>query len=299
LRALHRPRELRDSDATLRPSCANLAGDDGESRDVPIAESSHHEWFTMKGSADSSATIDSLALVLGRVNFRESDLILQLFTEKLGRISALARGARSSKKRFSGSLEPIHTLFIELTEKPRGDLHTLREAHIATPRIHLVGDLERLETAGKALSWVKKAAPHHTAEPALFRAIIFLLDELNHPQAQHSPRDLLAGFGVRLLEVLGWGLYLTSCVSCGKPCPDGRAAWLHPERGGIICRECGGGPIRLHGAAREEMRIASQKDGAPVHSEHSANVLLVVDRALAAHMGVGEGSAGDLGSRLK
>src|SRR5690606_3076572 len=212
----------------------------------------------MSGARDSSPTIDSLALVLGRVNFRESDLILQLFTEKLGRISALARGARSSKKRFSGSLEPIHTLFVELSDKPKGDLHTLKDAQIATPRVHLASGLERLEAAGKGLSWVKKAAPHHTPEPALFRAIIFFLDELNQPVTEHSPRDLLAGFGVRLLEVLGWGLYLTSCVSCGKPCPEGRAAWLHPERGGIICRGCGGGPIRLQGAAREEMRMAGQ-----------------------------------------
>jgi DNA repair protein RecO (recombination protein O) len=123
--------------------------------------------------------------------------------------------------------------------------------------------------------------------------------ELNKPDEVIEPERLVAGFGLRLLEVLGWGLHLTSCVSCSKSCPEGRSAWIHPERGGIICRSCGGGPIRLSGPAREEMLRATQNDGIRMSAEVAGNVLRVVERSLGAHMGFDETSASDLGRRFR
>lgn len=243
--------------------------------------------------------MEASALVLGRVPYRDSDLILQLFTDGHGRLSALARGSRKNSKRFTGSLEPMHTLRVELSDKPRGELYTLKDSQILRARTNLTSHLEGLEAAGKALNWVKKSAPHHTPEPELWRAISLLLDELNKPEEVDEPARLVAGFGMRLLEVLGWGMHLTNCVSCTKACPAGRAAWIHPERGGIVCRSCGGGPIRLSGTTREEMLRATQNDGIRISSEAALDVLRVVERCLGAHMGLDETSAADLGRRLK
>lgn len=247
----------------------------------------------------TSQSIQASALVLGRVPYRDSDLILQLFTDGHGRLSALARGSRNNSKRFTGSLEPMHTLRVELSDKPRGELHTLKDAQILRARTTLTSHLEGLTAAGKALNWVKKSAPQHTPEPELWRAISLLLDELNKPEEVDQPARLVAGFGIRLLEVLGWGMHLTNCVSCTKPCPPGRSAWIHPERGGIICRSCGGGPIRISGSTREEMLRATHNDGVRISLEAAPDVLRVVERCLGAHMGLDETSAADLGRRLK
>jgi DNA repair protein RecO (recombination protein O) len=125
----------------------------------------------MAPTLGSSQSLEASALVLGRVPFRDSDLILQLFTDGLGRLSALARGSRKSNKRFSGALEPMHTLRIELSDKPRGELYTLKDAQILRARTTLTTQLDGLTAAGKALNWVKKTAPLHTPEPELWRAI--------------------------------------------------------------------------------------------------------------------------------
>ena len=45
-------------------------------------------------------------------------MIVTLFTEELGKIAALARGARKSSRRFAGALEPMHTLRVTLDERP-------------------------------------------------------------------------------------------------------------------------------------------------------------------------------------
>ena len=48
-------------------------------------------------------TIRTRAIVLRLVDYRESDRIATLFTEALGRVGAIARGARKSQRRFGGA----------------------------------------------------------------------------------------------------------------------------------------------------------------------------------------------------
>ncbi|HSC87692.1 MAG TPA: DNA repair protein RecO [Polyangiaceae bacterium] len=231
----------------------------------------------------SSAEVEVEGLLLSRIAYGEADWIVHVFTDRLGKLAALARGARRSQKRFAGALEPLHTLTLRLSARPHGELYTLREAGLARMRLPLLSDLGAMETAGRALGWVKRASPAHTPEPLVWSALLSLLDELEKPERADAD-SLSIAFGVQLLEGLGWGLDLTRCVSCGKICPAGQAAWIHPQRGGLICRACGGGPLLLPGELRN--RLATLTPGLyPSFQPHSALGLSVVERALEAHPG--------------
>ncbi len=224
------------------------------------------------------------ALLLARVAYGEADLVVTFFTDSLGRISALARGARRSSKRFAGSLEPMHTLRVEVDERPSGELFSLREATIDKPRLGLVASLESLEAAGRAMSWLKKAAPVRTPDPLVWAVVTRFLDDLEREPARQTER--LVELGVRLLSAFGWGLDLTRCVRCGKPCPAGQAALVSPERGGLVCRACGGGPVRLSGPLRAGLlrSAAGEEDALPRDEVDAA--LDLVERALATHAGI-------------
>jgi len=219
------------------------------------------------------------ALLLRRTEHGESDLVLALFTESLGRISALGRGARRSQKRFGGALEPFHTLSIQVEEPSSGELFHLREATIATMRPALTSDLRRMDAAGRALSWVRTAAPARTVEPEVWAAMERLLDRLDAPDLV-SPGLALAEEGLALLAAFGWGLELGQCVRCGKPCEPGRAAMIDAERGGLVCRACGGARIRVGGELRA--RLAASR----LLPEDVDVALDLVERALRAHVGV-------------
>jgi len=256
--------------------------------------------------AASAKTVEAKALLLSRVAYGEADLIVHLFTDLHGKISAMARGARRSKKRFNGALEPMHTLTVEMNEKPRGEFFTLKDATIFSPRTALTSDLDALTSAGHALSWVRRAAPQNTPEPQLWQAIHRTLDGLGQLSPHHSPDQVLGAFGLRLLEVLGWGMNLLSCVSCGKACPEDRAAWVHPERGGLMCRSCGGGPFQLSGKDRASLLRALADDGGVLDLPATAKALKIIERALSAHMGFDDRHvqaktplAPDLGPRFK
>lgn len=226
------------------------------------------------------------ALLVRRVSYGESDLVVTLFTESLGRVSALARGARRSQKRFGGSLEPMHTLVVRLDERAGAELLALREASLETPRHHLVRDLDRMQAAGRALGWIRRAAPPRTPEPGAWRVLIELMDRLDDEHDPRPPRLHLAELGLRLLAALGWGLDLERCVRCGKPCEKGRAAMIDAARGGLVCRACGGARVQLDGAARE--RLASAAAGQPpgLSPEDADTALSLVEDALRVHMDI-------------
>jgi DNA repair protein RecO (recombination protein O) len=220
----------------------------------------------------------TLALLLRRVEHGESDLVLSLFTESLGRVSALARAARKSRKRFGGALEPFQTLSVDVDEPVTGELFLLREAGIDTPRVALLSDLARMDAAGRALAWVRTAAPPRTPEPGVWAALTTLLDRLNEP-GDVDARRVLAEQGLALLAAFGWGLDLERCVRCGRPCEPGRPALVDAARGGLVCRACGGARLRLEGAQRARL-ARGRLDPTDVDV-----ALDLVERALRAHVG--------------
>lgn len=227
------------------------------------------------------------ALLLKRIEYGEADLVLSLFTERYGRVSALARAARKSTRRYGGALEPMHTLEVGLEERPKSELFMLREARIAVPRLGLIENLARLEAAGKALSWARRAAPPRTPEPDLWDAVVALLDELTRRDQPIEPKRLLAAAGLRILATLGWGLDFERCVRCGKACPPDQVALVDPQHGGLVCRACGGARVRLDGPTRERLaRAAATGDAEALTTSDAELASDLVDAVLKAHAGL-------------
>jgi len=224
------------------------------------------------------------ALLLRRVEYGESDLIVTLLTDTVGRISALARGARKSVKRFGGGLEAMHTLRIEYDDRPGAELSALRDAKLHRARPFIVTSLERMQCAGLALNWVRKAAPPRVPEPEVWAALEALLDHLADAEDPTPPRTHLAATGLRLLSAFGWGIDFDRCVSCGKEALPNQAGAVDPGRGGLICRSCGGARLRLSG--KERAALARAVEGGPLADEHAARALELVEQALKVHGGI-------------
>lgn len=230
----------------------------------------------MKRRLTSQRAHRTRALLLRRTEHGESDLVVSLFTLELGRVSALARGARKSARRFGGALEPFHTLRIDVDEPSGSDLFLLREAALDVPRTLLTSNLDCMDAAGRALAWVRSASPARTPEPDVWREIIVLLDRLND-DGEKNPRLVLAEQGLRLLGAFGWGLDFERCVRCGKPCEPGRSAYVDPSRGGLVCRGCGSARLKLSGGQRERLaKLVLLPDDVEV-------ALDLVENTLAAH----------------
>jgi DNA repair protein RecO (recombination protein O) len=226
------------------------------------------------------------ALLLRRVEYGETDLVLTLLTERLGKVSALARGARKSSKRFGGALEPMHTLTVELDERPGAELFTLAFAKLKTPRARILSSLPAMEAAGKALSWARRAAPPRTPEAAPYAVLTQLLDRLNEAPGNEEVALALAEAGLLLLSAFGWGIDFERCVRCGKQASVEQSASVDASRGGLICRGCGGARVRLSAAARQRLARAASGEARMLLAEDAGVALGIVDAALGAHAGI-------------
>ncbi len=232
------------------------------------------------------ATHIETGYLLTKVDYRESDLVVTLFTAGLGRVSALARGARSSRRRFGGVLEPMHTLTLHLDAHRTGELFILREASIAVARTRLVSRLATLEAAGQALGWLRHAAPQHSSEPQAFVSVSRLLDRLNQAEPDAKEAAILAEFGLFLLTSFGFGLDFERCVHCSRACARGQAAFVDARRGGLVCRACGGAAKRLTGDLRERLARASSGQTGVLEPDDCDTALELIEQALRSHMGI-------------
>ena len=61
-------------------------------------------------------TIKTRGVVLSRINYREADRILTIYTQNLGKISVLAKGVRKSSSMLGGHLELFNIARFELKE---------------------------------------------------------------------------------------------------------------------------------------------------------------------------------------
>src|SRR3954454_17047747 len=82
-----------------------------------------------------------LGVVLRTTPLRESDLLVVLSTDVHGRLSAVARGARKSQRRFSGALQLLVLGRYQLGRRPRGELWGLESAEVEREWNQLASDV--------------------------------------------------------------------------------------------------------------------------------------------------------------
>ena len=226
-------------------------------------------------------TADCEAIVLGVMDYRESDRIVTLFTREAGKLRCLARGARKSLRRFGGTLELFGRLRVLLTV--REGLSPLREATAVDLFPGIRGDLERIALAGYAAELVDRLQPEGAVNPRLYRLLAAFLEHLNRSPAELADRRF---FEVNLLKILGSRPELDRCGSCGSALGEGAEAFLGVA-GALRCAACGRGGEVVAPPARAQLRLclATGCFGtvrfAPAEQAQAGALL---DAAIAAHL---------------
>lgn len=235
-------------------------------------------------SAPSRQEERSDAFLLRAIDYRDADKIVTLLTEEHGKVGALARGARRSRKRFGGGLEPCHRLAVSFTFG-RGELATLKEARVREAYPGLLTSLQRIQAAGRGLELVRRLCPEREPMPRLFEAVARYHAAL---AASDAPDDVALAFRARALALVGLAPGLDACGVSGAPCPPGQAALFDPERGTIVARAHGGGPLLVSGPTRALLKQAmgegwTELEGWDDRARKQADELLLA--LLRAHVG--------------
>ena len=167
------------------------------------------------------ALIETEAVVLRTLKYGESDAILTLLTPGMGRISAIAKGARKPTSKQGGRLQPGVRLNLSAAEG-RGDLLTLRSAQVVDAGAGLWMDGYRLRAAGSVLEIAMRVVPEQVDAEAPYNLVTRALALIARTTARDTPPRLdpyVLGVQAKLLAVSGLVPQLGSCAACGGPPP--------------------------------------------------------------------------------
>lgn len=218
-------------------------------------------------------------LVLHRRAFRETSLIVELFTPEFGRVGLVARGARAARSSMRGLTEPFRPLEASWTR--RGELGTLTGLEPAT-RDSGPGLSGRALWCGLyANELLIKLLPRDAPEPALFAGYRELLARLPDSAGQAGA---LRAFELKLLEALGVAPDLSRIGGSAEPVsaeagyrvePGSEPVPAGPDDphavpGRVLIAIATGQPLAGIDArrARQLMRrlLDAQLDGRPLHT---------------------------------
>jgi DNA repair protein RecO (recombination protein O) len=178
-----------------------------------------------------------------------------LLTREHGRVSALARAARKSKKRFAGSLEGFALIAVDLSFG-RGQLARLDAARVTRVFPRVLSDLPAMEAAGGLMRLARDLMPERVPDEAVFEALSESLVLLDSAEPLRSTKAVAVAGAAQLLALLGFAPMLSECVACGKQPGATQSTLFDPPRGGIVCRACGGGPERMSSKVRALLSFA-------------------------------------------
>jgi len=187
------------------------------------------------------------AIMLRRVEYAESDLIVDLLTRDEGVISCIARSARKSRKRFQGCTDYFILMDVCITDTGTSGLAYLDQTKLVESWSEVSSDIRRYAYASGIIEIVQKMTPHRQQDPELFRITCEALDALAR---QRMSTGLTLKHDLRLLGALGFAPRMDECASCGTKAPDEARAGFDPARG-ILCSKCVKGTSRISGGVRE------------------------------------------------
>jgi DNA repair protein RecO (recombination protein O) len=182
-----------------------------------------------------TASPPTLGVVLRTTPLRESDLVVSLYTAEHGRISAVARGARKSQRRFAGALSLLVLSRFSLGRKPRGDLWQLDAAEIEREWTQLASDVVAVAHASYVAELVGGIMPAEVPEPHALDVIVALWDCL----VDGPSTGVLRAVELTLLDLAGHRPAIDRCAACGEADLE-RGTVFDPTRGGATCKRCAG-----------------------------------------------------------
>ncbi len=162
----------------------------------------------MSGSNPKHISLQS-AYVLHTRPYRDTSLLVEIFSHDYGRLGLVARGVRTSKSRYANLLQPFTPLL--LSWSGQGELGTLSGVEAAGIPPPLNGEV--LLSGFYLNELLMRLLQRGDAHPALFEIYITSLASLAE---QDDAEPILRMFEQRLLQEIGYGLILDHDVMSGE-----------------------------------------------------------------------------------
>jgi DNA repair protein RecO (recombination protein O) len=217
--------------------------------------------------------------VLRTRSYGESDRIVTFITQDHGKLTGIAKGAKNSRKRFGGTLEPFVHVRVFFRIRPASDLAFLLRCELIAPLRGFTEDLDRWAAGNYVLELTDRMVMGREPGAEIYRLVSEALTLLD---AGTPPTPLLRAFEMHLLTASGWAPAIDRCRDCNVAAQDDGTLYLDAHHAGLLCRRCvpQDHPVRpvrgavalalarladgpLAGASRRAQELSEARPGAP------------------------------------
>lgn len=186
-----------------------------------------------------SELLTTPAIVLRSIPYSDSSKIATLLTRDAGKISVIAKGAKSQNSRYGHLIQPLNELEVVVYLKSGRDIQNLTQASFIAKRNLLLTDYDRMMSGFKILDWGLKIQIPHNDSASHFTLFSRVLTTLDTAESVHP--GLFGKFFVRLSQLNGYEPNTFECGNCGKPFRDfdrSVPVGVNASVGQIFCESC-------------------------------------------------------------
>jgi len=172
----------------------------------------------------------TFGIVLKRTNINEADRILTIFTREMGKVKAIAKGARKIKSRLAGSIEPF--LLTNFMLYPGKTFWLVTGAEVVKNFENVQTDVKKTANAFYVGEIIDKTLEEDEPHKEIFELFTNYLEYLNTNDDSFMPV-----YTAKILERLGFKPEVYECLHCREKLKPEQNYWDNIE-GGVICQNC-------------------------------------------------------------
>ncbi|AYD40972.1 DNA repair protein RecO [Clostridium fermenticellae] len=178
------------------------------------------------------SVIKTRALVIKTQDIKEKDKLVWLFSEKLGKISTIAKGSKKSKsKLFSTTLQFCYGDYI--VHKGR-NFYVINDSFIIDSFQDLLQDLDLITYASYFCELIDISMSDEESNYQLFRYLVTAFYLLRNKAV--DVEILARTFEIKILKHTGYALNLENCCICRKKINSSN--YINFQYFGGVCKDC-------------------------------------------------------------
>ena len=179
--------------------------------------------------------VKTRTVVLKKINFGDTSIIVSLYTEEYGRISAILKGGRKSKAKQGLILDPMNFVEIILYKKKNREVQLISSADLIANYFKIKEDIEKLKFAYATIELIQNLTVEEEKDLRLFKGLIRILELFN--SSEEFPGVIFCRFFLFLIKELGYQFSFKQCAICGRKDISEEDLAFNFETG-LLCAKC-------------------------------------------------------------
>ena len=174
----------------------------------------------------------SEAIVLRTYPFRESDLLVTVFTRLEGKVRGVAPSAKKSRRRFGGALEPLTQVKATYEDHERQELARLDACEVLESPLTSEVTYPRAVALEHVAELLDELLPDREVNDAVYRLVVAVVRQLRGNELSLP----LTYFELWMACLMGYLPDLAACIVCGRAL-NGTRAYFHALSDGLMCAQ--------------------------------------------------------------